>query len=613
MASTTAAVQLTVQHSALTAGLRAAGAQIKSWAASTGAMLSGGVSGAASLPGKMFAGFGRSAVALAGFGLAKRGIDMLVEGASDVFDFERKLTRLGIASRLTDTQLGQYRSAARETSVATGQDAKVVLDSVRAYTDLAGAQAASISKMNILARAGQASEASGRDLAGMMYQLTRSFKVGDDQMEDTIGGLINQAKDGAIEAKQMAAEFAGMAPIFARFGVVGREGAVQLGAMYQITRDGFDSAAQAATGMIRLMAGFQRHASRFAQHGVQVFKPGSKSELREISDIMKQIKGSDLAHDTEALIKAFGRSEAWRTFQLLSEAPDRMRELEEAGRANGIVQQDLARYTESMAGRLDIAMAKVKMAFAEALTPERVSQIVGGIEAMVSAVGPLMNAVSTVAEGFSNFMKLAAAARAKLGGGNHKELSDKDQALVDAAQTGVMRDNRGREHFLTPEEKERAKQLKKGQDEYNHAIDRIMEAEDAYGPTDASIKRAVEYGHSWYGSGTKMPGDQAGIAYLKARDGEISSERYKRIDAQVSAEDAADAKRRKKEADSMWAPQGMDVAAIQNKVAAQAMIDSAVDRLARTLGEMLGRGPVVEIDGNPVAKASKNATDQRRR
>jgi TP901 family phage tail tape measure protein len=339
------------------------------------------------------AGWGTHAMGTAVGNLATRGVDKLVELGSGFMDFNDKLVRFGIAANQTPMQLNAISRAARETSTATGIDANVVLDSARAYVDLAGAQNFSISKMKILARAGQASEAQGKDLAGMMYQLTRSMKVADNQMEDTIGGLINQAKEGAIEAKQMSAEFAGMMPIFARFGVVGREGAVQLGAMYQVTRDGFDSASQAATGMIRLMAGFQRHASRFEQFGVHIFKPGSKKDLREVSDIMEQVKKSPLNKDIEALIKAFGRSEAWRTFELLAAAPERLKELEQAGRANGVVQKDLMTYAESANGRLAISFEKMKNAAAAAFTPERIDKFASAIEGVAQHIGPLVELV----------------------------------------------------------------------------------------------------------------------------------------------------------------------------------------------------------------------------
>lgn len=581
-----ASISLTADHSRLAAGLRAASGLVHSWASST----RNAMAGLSLAPGRALGNIGKSMLTLGSFSIASRGLDMLVDAGKSVIDFERKLTRFGIATRIGKEGLNEYRKAARATSVETGIDAGVVLDSARAYTDLAGAQNTSIDKMRILARAGQASDAEGKDLAGMMYQLTRSMKVADGQMEDTMGGLINQAKDGAIEAKQMAAEFAGMMPIFARFGVTGREGAVQLGAMYQVTRDGFDSAAQAATGMIRLMAGFQRHASRFEKFGVNVFKPGSKKDLRDLSDIMEQVKKSPLSKDIEALIKAFGRSEAWRTFELLAEAPARLKELEESGRRNGVIQEDLATQVESVGGRLDIAGAKMKQAFADVLTPERIDQVVSGIQSIAEALPAVMSAVSGIASGFGSFVHMVTRLKNTLQGDSKYEPETAREA------NAVLYYTTNRKHRLSPEDVKLAEASLLKKKNYDQAIDEIMGLENDFGATDASIKKAIQFAHSWRGTGPSMPGDSASIAYLKGRDKEISPTRYRRLDAEVTAE--------------------------ENKLKQKQYVDEhvkpIVDAVGKQLGDAISRAihtkpTTLTMDGNPVAKVSGNATDHRRK
>lgn len=588
-----ATIELAADHSRLAAGLRSAAGIVKSWAKEAGGVLAH----MSLAPGKAMANIGRAGVVLGQFGIASRGVDAMVDMTKGVFDLERKLTRFGIATRQSGGQLSELRKEVRATSVATGIDANVVLDSARAYVDLAGAQNGSIEKMKILARAGQASEAEGKDLAGMMYQLTRSMKVTDDQMEDTMGGLINQAKDGAIEAKQMAAEFAGMMPIFARFGVTGREGAIQLGAMYQVTRDGFDSAAQAATGMIRLMAGFQRHASRFKAWGIEVFKPGSKNELRSMADIMAQVHKNPLAKNIEALIKAFGRSEAWRTFELLNEAPGRLKELEEAGRANGVVTRDLATFTESAAGRMDIAFEKMKNGFAEALTPERVDQIVSGIGSIANSIGPLMKAIGAVASAFGTFVHLVARAKNMLQGDSKYQLSAGERDAVSLDETAAKYGYK-LEH-LGPEVKARADAVRAKAAAYNSAIGSIVDLEDDFGPTDASIKRAVQLSRSWQGSGPKMQGDEASIAYFNERDKDIAASRLKRIQAEVADEDR-----------NRMSVLGFNpTEKIEMKLAAE----STAKLIAGIAAAITGRPNVLQVDGNPVAKAGGNATDRRRK
>lgn len=594
LADNVASIELVADHSKLASGLRAAGSIVQSFAASTRNMLTS----IALAPGKALGNIGKSMLTLGSFGVAARGVDIMVDAGRGVFEFERKLTRFGIATRLGAEKLAEIRKEARATSIATGQDAREVLDSARAYVDLAGAQNTSIEKMKVLSRAGAASEAAGKDLAGMMYQLTRSMKITDDQMEDTMGGLINQAKDGAIEAKQMAAEFAGMMPIFARFGVVGREGAIQLGAMYQVTRDGFDSAAQAATGMIRLMAGFQRHASRFKNWGIEVFKPGSKHELRSMADIMAQVKKNPLSKDIEALIKAFGRSEAWRTFELLNESPDRLKALEEAGRANGVIAKDLATFTESAAGRMDVAFEKMKNAFADVLTPERIDQIVSGMQSIANSIGPIMHAIGGVAGAFGKFVHAVTRAKNWMQGDSKMELSGDEKSLVRRMEAqesdGLQR--------LNKQDMQRARDIRKRKQEYDRAIGSIMDLEDDFGPTDESIKQAIRLGRSWQGTGPKMEGDSAAISYLKARDKEITEARYKRLESEVVA--AQDAKNKSMAATFGYSP--------TEKYEMHLAEQSMAKLIAGIASAINGKPIQLNADGNKLAKSSGNATDRRR-
>lgn len=587
-----ASIQLVANTSQLASGLRTANSLVNSWAKSTrGAMASMTLA-----PGRALGGIGRASIALSQFGIASRGVDAMVGMTTGVFDLEEALTRFKIATRQSSEQIAELRKQVRATSVDTGVDANVVLASARAYVDLAGAQNSSIEKMKILARTGQATGAEGKDLAGMMYQLTRSMKITDEQMENTMGGLVNQAKDGAIEAKQMAAEFSGMMPIFARFGIIGREGAIQLGAMYQVTRDGFDSAAQAQTGMIRLMAGFQRHASRFRQWGVQVFKPGSKKDLRDLSDIMAQVKKSPLSKNIEGLIKAFGRSEAWRTFELLAESPQRLKELEQAGRVNGVIAKDLAEFTESAAGRMDVAFAKMKNSFADILTPERVDQIVSGIGSIANSIGPLMTAVGGVAGAFGEFIHQVAKAKNFFQGDSKYQPTGAEERALNALEVAEMRNIP-----LSAEQRAEGERVRARKRAYDEKIAQIMDLEDDFGATDASIKKAIEMGRRYVGgpNSRSAPGDEAAIAYLNERQKSISSSRYKRLESQIAEEERA-----------KMAVFGFDPKAKAEMVIAE---ESAKKLIAGIAAAITGRPNVLKVDGNPVAKASGNATDRRRR
>lgn len=396
-----AQINLTANPGALATGLNAAYRMVANFAKLSGSVLQG-LNLAPKVP-KNGNGLSVARVALAtAVGTyTRRGIDMLVDQGKAIFDFNDKLVRFGIAAKKSGVALDYVGHMARQISNETGMDANQVLATGRAYVDLAGAANFTADKMRILAHAGQVSEATGADIAGMMYQLTTSMKVADSQMEDTMGGLINQAKEGAIEAQQMAREFGALMPLYAKFGVVGREGAIQAGAMFQVIRDGYNTADEAGTGIVRIFGGLRANASRFEKAGVKIWNIDKNGvhTARKFSDIFRDINNSKLAKDPELLKKAFGRSEAWRGWEILSANVERLHEMEEAGKKNGVIQQDLATYTESSAGRMKVATEKMKNAVADAFTPERIERFVTAIEDLMDKMGPLAEAIGKIGDG----------------------------------------------------------------------------------------------------------------------------------------------------------------------------------------------------------------------
>lgn len=343
--------------------------------------------------------------------LTYRGMDFLVDQGRDLFKFQDALTRFGIAARIAGPELVGVGDAIRRVSTDTGVNANEVLRGARAYVDLAGAGAYTTEKMSLIARAAQASGSDINDMATVVYALQHSMSIPNTQLEDTIGGLINLSKDGAVHFNQMAQELVSLAPVYAQFGVTGRQGAIELAAQLEVVRTGFGSASEAGTGLLRLYRSIPQHAKLFEKAGVQIFKPGSRTELLTMGKILENIKKSSLEKDRPALIKAFGRGESERSYQLLDKLLGEYDKLEEAGHRNGVVQEDLAAYTQSSTGRMKVAYEELKNKVAEALTPQRIEQIVSGIEAMASAASGLGKALGAAGDVFSGLYNMAREAR----------------------------------------------------------------------------------------------------------------------------------------------------------------------------------------------------------
>lgn len=614
---TTANITLTANYGPLANMLRAAGRLVSSFATGAAASMSK-LSAVHKNPGKKDSWVPHALGQVAGT-VAMRGIDMLVDQGKKVFDFNEQLVRFGIASRKGGQELLGVGEAIRQVAAETGVDSAEVLRGTRSYVDMAGAAAYSTQKMSLLARTSQATKADIGELTQVVYQMQHAMHISDTDLEDSLGGVINMSKDGAVHFNQMAQEIAELAPQAARYGMVGRKGINELTAMMQVARTGFASASEMGTGITRVFSGLTMHASKFKKYGVEVFnvgKDGTKT-WRKFSDIFQDIRTNNiLAKDPELLRKAFGRSEADRTIRLWMEGVEELKKLEEQGLMNGVVQKDLATYTESAAGRIAQASEKMKNAFAAALTPDRVDQIVGGIQSIADAMPAIMTAVGKVSDAFGAFVHAISRAKQALTGDSKLQLSNEEawdlNRYMEAQHSG---------HVMTPEIKAKGEAVLKRKADYDSAIGDIMGSESDFGATDESIKKAIRYAlpDKAGPEGKQGPGSPAGMAYLEARSKEISEARYKRLKAEVEAE------REKSMTPYAITQQRYQQAEREDKAkeAAQAafvaqhitpLVQGLATRIGDAVAKAVGTKPtVVAVDGNPIARAAGNATDARRR
>lgn len=600
--NTTAMIQIAASTSGLPAALARGVSMVKSFAVNAKAALASLHLAPKANDKRNWMG---NAAGVAAGNLATRGIDLLVDQGKAVFRFNDALVRFGIAARQTPGQLEAIARAARATAAETGIDANAVLAAGRAYIDLAGAQNFTIGKMNLLARAASATGSDTKDLAAMMYQLTVSMKVSDAEMENTMGGLINQAKDGAIEAKEMAREFAGVLPLFKRFGVVGREGAIQAGAMFQVMRDGANSAAEAGTMVQRVYAGIQSYAPRFEKEGIQVYeklrdKMGRKV-LLPYDVIFQNYKNSEARKDPARVKKMFGRTEGWRGILLeeesrefekaMDKASSRMEQLRAAGRVDGVIAKGQATIAESAAGRMAIAMEKMKNAIAEAFTPERIEKFVGAIEGLTELVGPIAEAIGKIGDGLGALYSIGKNIR------------------------GFISDDRGSAVFAAnPEEVQRYAKLKnvseleayrqleatylKARELKVKIRDAIKDDKTTPESNKLAVKGMMASPTEWGAYGEHEVGAQY-VANAGLTPDQIQKIKEQILKEQVD-EDIAAGKGRSTKA----AP---DIGAEMLKA-----INAGAPAIGRAVSQSM-RDPQVNLDGNKVSQGVGNATDRRRR
>lgn len=390
MSKARAEIEITASDSRLASGLNSARSKWQTFASSI-ARSNHAMSSSFKMP-KMV---GAGATALGNFGgsMLTRGFDKVSEAATEVRDFERSLVRFQIVAKSTPEAMRDFRTQINGISEATAISREKILAGAQAYVDITGDVKGANAQLSMFARAAQASDSDIMDIARAGAAMQDAMKLPSGEVEAALSGLINQGKEGAVTMKDFAGEMPGLLSRFARFGVLGKEGVLQIGGMFQVVRKGFPDAAEAATGLQAMMGGMIKHADRFHHAGVDVFdigKDGTKT-LKPMSNIIEQIGKSKLAKDPQLLNKAFGRGEGEQAYQMLKGHVDMLRQMEEAGKDAGTVQRDLATFMTSDAGRIDGAFNKIKLTIAEVFTPDRILAFAHAMEDLATSIKPLVD------------------------------------------------------------------------------------------------------------------------------------------------------------------------------------------------------------------------------
>lgn len=322
------------------------------------------------------------AAGLMGAGFGIQAASGLTDMFGDMLAFEKNLTRFQITSGKTGAEMATLRSSILAVSKATGVAQGEVLAGASTYVDLTGDVKGAEAAMNSFARIAQASGASVADVSTATAALQQSMKLDPKDIEAVFSGLISQGKMGAVSLKDFAGELSALAPKFAKFGGgTGNAAILNLGAALQAARQGFGSASEAATGLEALMGALATNGKKFAAAGVKIFnvdKKGVKT-FKSFDQIINAIGKSKLAKDPTLLAKAFGSKEALQAYDMLVRNKGMLAELAVAGRDAGAVQRDLATYQESSAGKMEAAWNRIKVALAEAMTPDRIEKFATAI------------------------------------------------------------------------------------------------------------------------------------------------------------------------------------------------------------------------------------------
>jgi TP901 family phage tail tape measure protein len=395
-----ALISLDADSTPMAKGLADAKKRLRGFAKEAKGLLGKGLGGAKSILG--------GAAGLLSGGLGIQAAGGLTDMLGDVIAFEKSLTRFQIASGKSSTEMAALRNSIIDVSKATGVAATEILGGAQTYVDLTGDVKGAEAAMTSFARIAQASGSSVSDIAGAAAALSQAG-VEAKNFEATFSGLIAQGKKGAVGLKDFAGELASLLPRWAKFNEgTTVTGISQLGAAFQVARQGFGSASEAATGLEALMGALSLNAKKFAAANVKLFdvdKKGVKTFV-QFDQILDSIGKSSLMKDPTKLTKALGSKEASQTLDMLIRAKqtatdtgNAFSDMVAAGEDIGAVGRDLDTYLTSPAGKLEVAFQNIKAAVAEALTPERIAAFADALVKVADTLVVIIKGIESLAKG----------------------------------------------------------------------------------------------------------------------------------------------------------------------------------------------------------------------
>lgn len=319
----------------------------------------------------------------------------LVAAGKQVFEFQKRLTRLQITSGKTRGDMLRLQESIFRVSKARGLDPDSLLGGAEKFTEKTGNLKAFVDALDQLGAVGAATGAEMTDIAATAAAMSQSLGVGSEDMGKAFDVLAMGGKKGSVELRNFAGLMAELAPQMAIFGSKGTEAVAELSALLQMTATGFSSAEEAGTGLRALMDALIRQSKTLKKdkYGhISVFEKDGK-KLRPLKDIIFDIGRSKLVQQPKLLQEALGgRGEAFRGLLAIMQtiggksAKERFDDLANIGDALGTNEGDARTWQDSPAGQMASAQAKLAETFNSAFV-DTLDDVAASMSQIATALG----------------------------------------------------------------------------------------------------------------------------------------------------------------------------------------------------------------------------------
>lgn len=241
---------------------------------------------------KIYRGIGRAGKGLGAlFGIA--GGATVIFKARDVLKFDEALARTSVQAGITTEEQMALRESINMTSVAYGAQRDVILKTVNEIVDKSGDIKLASDNLETIAKIIRGTGAEAEDVGQLFASIRNAFKGSGNDLTNSevaqfIEILIAQGDQAQITLANLAGEGEKLFGAFKGAGLRSKQDFINFGALIQ-TAGETGTESEAATAATRFLSELTKKQKQLRKFGVDIFKPGSKGDLRELDKIIKDI------------------------------------------------------------------------------------------------------------------------------------------------------------------------------------------------------------------------------------------------------------------------------------------------------------------------------------
>lgn len=321
-------------------------------------------------------------------------------GVKDALAFEQSLDNIEIQSSASADEMQSFRDAVRQTSETTGLGQQALGKAGESLVNLLGPAGRNAKLLDLLGRTAVASGADVEELAGLISATADSFGIAVDDvdgMERALSAFLSTGKQGKVPLGEMNQVLQEVSANFAEMSSGGTDAAADVGAALQVARRSFGTAAQAGTGLKAGATALKTHGDKIdkairkigRKQGIQelhkftVWADKTKTKLKDFRELAPVLAKMNL----EQLTETMGSAEAakfWAAFK--GEGFQNFLDMADPAREATDVVEDFGKRTADKGFRIQRAWNRMKLAVADAITPETLERFVSVVESLAGAV-----------------------------------------------------------------------------------------------------------------------------------------------------------------------------------------------------------------------------------